>query len=73
MRHYENPLAGANPSPKSKKSVDWIAVIACAWALGFGANYAGMMLRTKAPALLKLAGYAWRVGPKFPAPGAKID
>ena len=43
------PACKQNP----RKATDWLALAALVWALGFGAIYAEMVVRVKAPRLAR--------------------
>ena len=45
------PQSKAAGSQKSREATDWFAIAALVWALGFGAVYAEMVVRVKAPRL----------------------
>jgi hypothetical protein len=39
---------------KPRQATDWLALAALVWALGFGAVYAEMVVRVKAPRLARV-------------------
>jgi hypothetical protein len=46
---------------KPRQTIDWLALAALVWALGFGAIYAEMVVRVKAPRLARAVS-TWIAG-----------